>query len=775
MQGQQTVTAAPAVRQSDRPLLVPVLSVRQELVLRLLAVAWLASSLRFWLWWFAPGRGAWQIERVVATIGLGWLTLLGAYFLFFGCRMLRPNPSLPIPQLRVAIVVTKAPSEPWAVLERTLTAMLDQDFPYPYDTWLADEQPTDDVLRWCVEHGVRVSSRYGVEDYHQLQWPRRTRCKEGNLAYFYDMFGYDAYDVVAQLDSDHVPTPTYLREVVAPFRDPAVGYVAAPSICDSNADAGWTVRGRLYREATLHGPGQAGANAGWAPLCIGSHYAVRTQALREIGGLGPELAEDYTTTLAMLSAGWDGVFAIDAEAHGAGPETLNDMLVQEVQWARSLGAILVTVFPGQIRTVSRRARLRMTFALMFYPVQAAMIVLGTCLPAIGVITDTSWGEASFADFYLRLWICSVLILLSAWWLRRCATMRPVDAKMWSLDIMLFQLVRWPWTAAGFLQGMAAGHRNVEARIQITPKTPGGDARLNWRMLAPTIGLTLAPAIVLALTRPGESTLGLYVLLAVQALLYAGVLIAVIVLNLRTARRRGRHLLDDLETADPFLERIMVLESQPEMDPSSDGEIRTAFFDESANYAFPVVRKGWDPVEVRQALDDLRAERDALLASSAATQQLAMGSQPGEANASENADEFASVDVFGQIGEQVAGILRAAEDSARITAESAVREAESRQQQAERQSLALLDAAAGRIASAQAQADALLDQARAEADEMRQAAVSEAAKWQSAAREVYSHLEAARASIGQSVDNFPTIVRGSELLGELPAPVSEPVS
>ena len=90
------------------------------------------------------------------------------------------------------------------------------------------------------------------------------------------------------------------------------------------ASRSWSARGRLYTEAVLHGPTLAGHSGGYAPNCIGSHYVVRTSALQEIGGLGPELAEDFTTTLMMSSHGWQGVFAVDAEAHGDGPETVSD-------------------------------------------------------------------------------------------------------------------------------------------------------------------------------------------------------------------------------------------------------------------------------------------------------------------------------------------------------------------------------------------------------------------------------------------------------------------
>src|SRR5262245_37844252 len=314
------------------PFCVPVMGPTQRGQFYGLVALWLLAAGSFLVWWFRP-------EHVVNVAGMAlnsavllWLLIVqGAWYLFFLGRMRRPNPALPLPEGRVAIVVTKAPSEPWPVVRRTLEGMLAQDFPRPYDVWLADEDPDEVTRRWCAARGVRISCRKGVPGYHNAAWPRRARCKEGNLAYFYDRYGYAGYDVVAQLDADHVPEPGYLTEVVRPFADPAVGYVAAPSICDANARASWAARARLHAEAGIHGALQAGYAGGWAPVCIGSHYAVRTRALQEVGGLGPELAEDHSTTLLLNAGGWRGAFALDALAHGDGPGTLADFLTHEFQ------------------------------------------------------------------------------------------------------------------------------------------------------------------------------------------------------------------------------------------------------------------------------------------------------------------------------------------------------------------------------------------------------------------------------------------------------------
>lgn len=532
-------TEAPAEAGSrTQPALVPVLTFGQEAIVRLLALGWAVAATWFWLWWLSPERGPLATWRLIATGLLAWLFANAGYGLFFMCRMTRPNPMVPVPRLRTAMVVTKAPSEPWPVLQHTLEAMLAQDFPHPYDVWLADEDPSEETAAWCAAHGVSISTRRGVAEYHRTEWPRRTRSKEGNLAYFYDTVGYDRYDVVSQLDADHVPSPTYLAEVIRPFARRRVGYVSAPSVCDANEDAGWSVRGRLHKEAALHGPIQAGCNGGWAPVCIGSHYAVRTAALREVGGLGPELAEDYSTTLWLQSGGWDGVFAIDAEAHGDGPETVSAMLTQEWQWSRSLGVILTRWAPGRLRATPWRARIRLSFALVHYLVQGLIFALAVIIPTLAVLTRQSWGTTSLAGFYGHIWPSSIALLAVLAYLRRSKVLRPTHARLWSVDLLLFQIIRWPWNAWGFVSGMWLGLRRRAPSFAITPKGSRSRADLRPRDLLPTLAMALVPASVVLFIRHSGPSLGLQVVSALAAVTYLAAVLAVVGLDARTRRGDG---------------------------------------------------------------------------------------------------------------------------------------------------------------------------------------------------------------------------------------------
>jgi cellulose synthase/poly-beta-1,6-N-acetylglucosamine synthase-like glycosyltransferase len=318
--------------------------------------------------------------------------------------------------------------------------------------------------------------------------------------------------------------------MVRPFADPRIGYVAAPSVCDANATRSWAVRGRLFREATLHGPVQAGSNGGWAPVCIGSHYAVRTAALKSVGGLGPELAEDYATTLWLQAAGWDGVFSIDAEAHGDGPESLEEMVVQERQWARSLATILFRYAPQKLRTAPPKARLRLGFAIFFYPLQSAIMILATALPVVGLFTRTSWGSASIAEFYLHLWPMSLAGFSAAAFLRRRQVLRPTDAKLWSWELILFQLVRWPWVLVGVCEGAYAATRAKTVKFRVTPKGENGAKPLHVSTIMPSVVLGVGLAMAAAWAPVADATAGLRLLVLSQAILYLGATVAVVALH-----------------------------------------------------------------------------------------------------------------------------------------------------------------------------------------------------------------------------------------------------
>jgi hypothetical protein len=428
------------------------------------------------------------------------------------------------------MVVTKAPSEPFAIVAVTLKAMLAQEF--PHDTWLADEDPSPETLNWCRQHDVFVSTRKNAPDYHRASWPRRTRCKEGNLAFFYDHFGYDRYDFVVQLDADHVPAPGYLVEMLRPFADPRVGYVSAPSICDQNASQSWSARGRLYAEASMHGALQAAHNNGLAPLCIGSHYAVRTVALREIGGLGPELAEDHSTTLIMNAHGWRGVHALEAIAHGDGPRTFADLVTQEFQWSRSLVMLLLQYSPIYVPRLPLRLKFQFLFSQMWYPLFSVFMALMFAMPIVALVRKENFVAVTYPDFLAHFAPLSLTLMLMAYRWRSTGTFRPFDAKILSWEAMFFLFARWPWALAGTVAAMRDRITGSRVEFRITPKGASDVDPLPLRVLAPYGLLSVASVLPVLFAHDVGETRGFYIFATINAALYTLLLLTIIIQHAR---------------------------------------------------------------------------------------------------------------------------------------------------------------------------------------------------------------------------------------------------
>jgi cellulose synthase (UDP-forming) len=520
-----SIKAAPEIRKVGN-YLIKVLNKRQSAQLYILTGLWLIATIAFAIWWLQPAHYTGPMRFAFNSFILAWSLVIPGYYFYFLCRMKKPNPELEIPSSwRIAMVTTRAPSEPFAQVQQTLLAMK-AEAP-AHDTWLADEDPTPEILEWCADHGVFVSCRKGVAGYHNDTWPRRKKCKEGNLAYFYDTYGYDDYDFVSQLDADHVPAPGYLKAMLAGFRDPAVGYVSAPSICDANASTSWASRGRLFLESTLHGTLQAGYNnKGWSPMCIGSHYAVRTAALRESGGLGPELAEDHSTTLLLCAHGWRGIHSIDAIANGNGPSTFPDAMVQEFQWARSLVMIFLGVTPRYLGKMCFSLRFQFLFGELWYFLFSGAMLSSYLLPLLALALGVPFAHVGYAEFLGWSAPPTLSAMAVILWIKKQGLLRPANAKILSWEMVLFQLARWPWVVCAIIDAVKCSMTKTTLDWKITPKAQADKPAIPVSMFVPYIIIVIASSIV-GVVHPDSPYIGGYLYLTIFNILTYVLLIATI--------------------------------------------------------------------------------------------------------------------------------------------------------------------------------------------------------------------------------------------------------
>jgi cellulose synthase (UDP-forming) len=444
---------------------------KQKIIAYFIFIFWLLIFIDFVFWWFTKTTPRLMWAYSLTTLTVFWLPVLGLYFFIFSLRQKEIKIDHYIPPCRVAMVATKIPSEPEELLHRTLEAMKRQDFPYPYDVWLCDEDPSQSMLDWCQSKGVNVSTRKHDSSYHNNEYPRKAKSKEGNLMYFFDKYGYDNYDYVSQFDADHAPEKDFLKETIKYFNDPKVGYVSTPSITDGNLEDSWTVLARCYWEATTHGPMQAGANNGFSPMMFGSHYTHRTKALRSIGGIAPEIAEDHTTTLVYNASGWKGSFSRDAIAHGYGAVGVVDSMVQEYQWALVGMRAMFLVLPKFFWSLPGKLKFQFLVWESWYPLLILVTLISYFLPVFAlksgnaIVNVEGWG---FLWHYLPL---NFIFVFYVWWLRSCRQLRPVWSWQVSWETFIFQILQFPWILLGILAGLyevISGSKKT--KIKITDKT-----------------------------------------------------------------------------------------------------------------------------------------------------------------------------------------------------------------------------------------------------------------------------------------------------------------
>lgn len=561
------------------PLLVPVMSARQRLTYNALLGLWLVALALFWAWWFQPDHVTYPIPFLLTSGVLVYMLCIPGYFLYLLGHMTRPNPNLPIPQhLRVAMATSFVPGvESLEVLERTLRAMKSQRL-VEADVWTLDEGDSPDVRDLTARLGVMYFTRKGIERYQTAGWPFKARYKAGNYNAWLDAIGYERYDVLVQMDTDHAPDPDYLHQMLRPFSDQRVAYVSAPSDTSGNREQSWVVTARSVLDAPLHGPMQMGFNRRLCPIIIGSHAAMSTSALRRIDGFQRTRAEDHHNTLRLAGAGFRGVFAPDAHAVGYGPTSIGEALSQERQWARSITAVLLQFFPHDGQGLPFWQWLEFFFCETWYTLYSGSLLLGFAIPAIALLTNQGWARVSYLDFMLHFELVDFTVLAIVLWTRSQGWLRPRHTPVISWQSALLTLARWPVMLVAVVEGAFTVVLRRDTLFHVTRKGGALEHPLRWQTLIPYFILelgTLAPAVwyTRVSARPGPA-LGYAFLALLNGGVYTLLICLLVVLHWRDARRlRARAPLRGIGTkwAGAAAAFLLLVEAVAVVVPRSVGE------------------------------------------------------------------------------------------------------------------------------------------------------------------------------------------------------------
>lgn len=408
------------------------------LMLTLLVVLNAAAGLLFVGWLLlpehVPGAGVtgihgWKltVARVAfcAVIAVEVVRLVQSMAVWvFAFRAKDPQPVAPQPGLKVAVLTTIVPAkEPIDIVERTLRAMKEIEYDGSVDVWILDEGDDPEVKAMAARIGVRHFSRKGRPEYNQPKGEFRAKTKSGNHNSWRAEHEHE-YDVVAQMDPDHVPLPCFLERTLGYFRDPDVAFVVAPQVYGNMYD-NWVAHGASVQQYLFSGLVERGGNGMDAPLLIGTNHLYRPTAWQQIGGYQDSIIEDHLTSMRVQATDnpetgnrWKGVYTPDVLAVGEGPTSWADYFNQQKRWAYGIWEILLS---GKLRSGMRlalRQRVLYGFVQFYYPSVAATTVLGSVATATYLLCGVTSMTVNGAH-WLALWGASMGSWFLLWlWLRR---------------------------------------------------------------------------------------------------------------------------------------------------------------------------------------------------------------------------------------------------------------------------------------------------------------------------------------------------------------------
>lgn len=249
----------------------------------------------------------------------------------------------------VDIFTTACPGEPFKMIEETLTAMVNID--YPHQNYLCDEGNDPKLYQLCKKLGV-----------HHVARPTHENAKAGNINYALDQSNGD---ISVILDPDHVPSPDFLNNILHHFKDPIIGYVQVVQAYKNQYES-MVARAAAEQTYLFYGPLMQAMNEYGTVQAIGANCTFRRSALESIGGHAPGLTEDMHTAMLLHAKGWKSVFVPEIVSQGLVPTSLSAFYQQQLKWSRGTFDLWLNLYPRLFKNFTWRQKIHYGFLPIFY-------------------------------------------------------------------------------------------------------------------------------------------------------------------------------------------------------------------------------------------------------------------------------------------------------------------------------------------------------------------------------------------------------------------------
>lgn len=219
-------------------------------------------------------------------------------------------------------------NEPLSILEMTLLGLSDIDYP-SVTIYILDDGHRTDVSQMCSQ--FRMNYVLGP----------RMHAKAGNLNH---ALAVTDEPFILILDTDHIPCPSILKEMMPQFNDDSVGYVQTPHLFynEDIFQRGFSCFKRLAHEsAFFHFAIQPLKCETNSVVFSGTGAVFRRAALIDSGGFRTEsITEDILTGQWIHSKGWSARYLKKPVAVGLDAESYSSFLLQRKRWMQGCLQVL---------------------------------------------------------------------------------------------------------------------------------------------------------------------------------------------------------------------------------------------------------------------------------------------------------------------------------------------------------------------------------------------------------------------------------------------------
>lgn len=317
-------------------------------------------------------------------------------------NQLRPKdnkqpPPLPAELPYVAAIVPTY-GEPFPILERTVTSLLQLD--YPADKRcivISDHEHREEVREMAQQYNV-----------HYNEGPRRD-AKAGNLnsALQYVERVFLQAELILTQDADEIIDSSFLRKIVGYFSDPQIAFVQTPKEAFTPEGDPFGNRDRVFYDAL-----QSGRNGSDAAFSCGSGVLWRLSAIKAIGGFSTwNIVEDVTTSYLLHSKGYRSDYHNEILSIGLSPEDIPGLLKQRGTWATDTWRLFLFDNSLWKANLSWRQRLQYLELGLFYAASVFFMPLLMFTPVLSLATGNLLpieGSALFPWMVISLLYYAVL-------------------------------------------------------------------------------------------------------------------------------------------------------------------------------------------------------------------------------------------------------------------------------------------------------------------------------------------------------------------------------